>query len=110
MSSLNISLVFYFLFGMMSSKTKLCTCQKFCQAPPEGKAIPLRTWYRHAGQRALEEGMDLGVREAQQRRHLRNMKKVCISCIVFYLIQTFSSLSGQTSADTARAKDPFRIR
>ena len=62
---------------LMSSKTKLCTCQKFCQAPPEGKATPLRTWYRHAAQRALEEGMDLGVREAQQRHHPRNMNKVC---------------------------------
>jgi hypothetical protein len=65
---------------MMSSKTKLCTCQNFCQAPPEGKAIPIRTWYRHAAQRALEEGMDLGVREAQQRRRPRNvMNKVRIS-------------------------------
>jgi hypothetical protein len=55
---------------------------KFCQAPPEGKATPLRTWYRHAAQRVLEEGMDLGVREAQQRHHPRKMNKVCTSNIV----------------------------
>jgi hypothetical protein len=34
----------------MSMKTALCTCQKFCQALPEGKAILVRTWYNHAAQ------------------------------------------------------------
>ena len=68
----------------MSSKTKLCTCQKFCQAPPEGKATPLRTWYRHAAQRALEEEMDQGVREAQQRHHptQRNKNRVRTSNVI----------------------------
>ena len=63
------SLLLLYLVILMSSnlKTRLCTCQKFCQAPPEGKAVPLRTWYRHAAQCVLEEEMDLGVREAQQR-------------------------------------------
>ena len=32
------------------STTRICTCQKFCQAPPKGRAIPLRTWYYHAAQ------------------------------------------------------------
>ena len=42
---------------VMPAKTALCTCQRFCQAPPEGKAIPIRTWYNHASQRNLEEQM-----------------------------------------------------
>jgi hypothetical protein len=80
----------------MSSKTKLCTCQKFCQAPPEGKAIPIRTWYRHAAQRELEGGMDLGVRETQQRRHPRNlMNKVRISNLF-----NFSALLAVKQAPT----------
>ena len=41
----------------MSAKMALCTCQKFCQAPPEGKAIPIWTWYNHAVQWNLEEQM-----------------------------------------------------
>ena len=44
-------------FDTMPTKTALCTCQKYCQAPPEGKAIPIRTWYSHAAQRRLEEEM-----------------------------------------------------
>ncbi|KAF8237087.1 hypothetical protein L208DRAFT_1389908 [Tricholoma matsutake] len=46
----------------------LCTCQKFCQAPPEGKAIPVRTWYNHAAQRTLEDQMTQEQRDAQKSR------------------------------------------
>jgi hypothetical protein len=50
------------------AKTRLCTCQKFCQAPPEGRAIPIRTWNSHAAQRALEEDMTQEQRDAQKSR------------------------------------------
>ena len=50
----------------MALKTRLCICQKFCQAPPGGKVIPERTWYNHAAQRALEAEMTLEERETQQ--------------------------------------------
>ena len=40
-----------------TQKIVLCTCQRYCQAPPEGKAVPLQTWQRHAPQRAMEEKM-----------------------------------------------------
>lgn len=52
----------------MPANTKLCTCQKFCQAPPEGKAIPTRSWHRHAAQRILEEQMTQEQRDTQQSR------------------------------------------
>ncbi|KAF8240876.1 hypothetical protein L208DRAFT_1383854, partial [Tricholoma matsutake] len=52
----------------MSTKTALCTCQKYCQALPEGKAIPIRTWYNHAAQRNLEEQMTREERDAQKSR------------------------------------------
>jgi len=52
----------------MAPKTRLCTCQRFCQAAPGGKAIPERTWFSHAAQRALEEEMTLEQRETQQYR------------------------------------------
>ncbi|KAG7098202.1 hypothetical protein E1B28_000170 [Marasmius oreades] len=38
---------------MPSNETRTCYCQKYCQAPPEGRNIPLSSWYRH--QRALKE-------------------------------------------------------
>jgi len=47
--------------------------------------------------------MDLGLREAQQRRH---PTKVRTSNVVFDLI--FTSLSGQTGIDTAKANNPFK--
>ena len=50
----------------MSTKTALCTCQKYCQAPPEGKAIPICTWYSHAAQHNLEEHMTKEQRDAQK--------------------------------------------
>jgi hypothetical protein len=73
-------------------KTRICTCQKFCQAPPEGKVIPLRTWYNHAAQCALEEGMDLSVREAQKRRHptQRASNKVSASALKSCMCFNFS--------------------
>lgn len=52
----------------MSTKTALCTCQRFCQAPPEGKAVPIRTWYNHAAQRAAEEQMTQEQRDTQKSR------------------------------------------
>lgn len=52
----------------MSTKTALCTCQKFCQAPPGGKAIPIRTWYSHAAQRHLEEQMTQEQLDTQKSR------------------------------------------
>ncbi|KAF8240389.1 hypothetical protein L208DRAFT_748178 [Tricholoma matsutake] len=52
----------------MSMKTALCTCQKSCQAPPEGKAIPVRTWYNHAAQCTLEDQMTQEQRDAQKSR------------------------------------------
>ena len=58
----------------MSVKTALCTCQKFCQAPPEGKAIPIRTWYNHAAQRDLEEQMTQEQRDTQKSR-IRKAKR-----------------------------------
>jgi len=79
LSKINILLVSLNLLAIMSSKTKLCTCQKFCQAPPEGRAIPLRTWYHHATQRAEEAGMHLNEHEAQQKRRPRNANKVSTS-------------------------------
>lgn len=47
------------------AKTRLCHCQKFCQAPPEGRAISIRTWYNHAAQRAMEADMSPEQRDAQ---------------------------------------------
>src|ERR1700722_4595953 len=61
----------------MTLKARLCTCQKFCQAPPEGKAIPERTWYNHAAQCTLEAEMTLEECEAQQfqrRKRPRNWR------------------------------------
>lgn len=43
----------------MPTKFSLCTCQRYCQAPPGGKLVALRTWQQHAAQRELEEGMSL---------------------------------------------------
>jgi hypothetical protein len=58
----------------MPARTALCTCQKFCQAPPEGKAIPIRTWYSHAAQRDLEEHMTQEQRDTQMSR-IRKAKR-----------------------------------
>jgi hypothetical protein len=58
----------------MLAKTALCTCQKFCQAPPEGKAIPIRTWYSHAAQRCLEEQMTQEQCDTQKSR-IRRAKR-----------------------------------
>ena len=44
--------------------------------------------------------MDLGVREAQQRRHPRNMNRVRTPNIVFKII--LISFSSQASVDIAR--------
>lgn len=52
----------------MSTKTALCTCQRFCQAPPEGKAVPIRTWYNHAAQCAVEEQMTQEQCDTQKSR------------------------------------------
>jgi hypothetical protein len=52
----------------MSTKTALCTCQKFCQAPPGGKAIPIRTWYSHAAQHNLVEQMTREQVDTQKSR------------------------------------------
>jgi hypothetical protein len=51
-----------------SAKMALYTCQKFCQAQPEGKAILIRTWYSHANQRNLEEQMTQVQRDTQKSR------------------------------------------
>ena len=58
----------------MSMKTGLCTCQKYCQAPPGGKVIPIWSWYRHAAQRDLEEQMTQEQRDAQKSR-IRKAKR-----------------------------------
>jgi hypothetical protein len=44
----NIHLVSSLQSVWMSSKTMLCMCQRYCQAPLKGKVIPLWTWYCHA--------------------------------------------------------------
>jgi hypothetical protein len=92
----------------MGTRSKLCTFQRFCQASSEGKAILLQTWYCHAAQRALKEEMDLGVHEAQQRRHPRNMNKV--RALNFVYDPIFTCLSGQTSTGTARANECHPIQ
>ena len=67
----------------MLTKTALCTCQKYCQALPEGKAIPIRTWYNHMAQRNLEEQMTKEQRDAQKSRirkgkHRRLQVRNCV--------------------------------
>ena len=58
----------------MPKRTALCDCQRFCQAPPEGKVIPIRTWYDHAAQRDLEKKMTQDERDAQKYR-IRKTKR-----------------------------------
>ena len=74
----------------MATKTGLCTCQKFCQAPPEGKAVPIRTWYNHAAQRRLEEQMTQEQRDAQKSR-IRKAKRPRLqvqNLLVFWRVLT----------------------
>jgi len=56
-------------------KTKLCSCQRYCHAPPQGKPIPQRTWYKHAAQRALEAEMTIQERESQQVQRKRRRRR-----------------------------------
>jgi hypothetical protein len=56
---------------MMPANTALCTCQKYCQAPLKEKAIPIRSWYRHAAQWHLEEEMTEEECDAQTSRTRR---------------------------------------
>lgn len=60
----------------MGSGTRICTCQKYCQAPPEGRAIPTRTWYDHAAQHELEAGMGLEERATQQSQVRKRQRQV----------------------------------
>jgi len=59
---------------MSMKKTRLCTCQRFCQAPPEGRVILIQTWYDHGAQRDLEKKMTQDERDAQKYR-IRKTKR-----------------------------------
>lgn len=92
----------------MSSKTRLCTCRKFCQAPPGGKLIALRTWYSHAAQHLLEEGITLSEREAQERLHPRRRNKVGSPSPIFD--QSSGFLSIRASVNTTEINIPLETR
>ncbi|KAK7026732.1 hypothetical protein VNI00_015505 [Paramarasmius palmivorus] len=51
-----------------NNSEKRCTCQKYCQAPPEGKAVSASTYYDHRKQPELEANMALEDLERLQSR------------------------------------------
>lgn len=83
----------------MPSNTKICTCQKFCQAPPEGKAIPIRSWHRHAAQRILEEQMTQEERDSQQSRIKKAKRPRGVAVDNDTMIPTHLELDNPTESD-----------
>jgi hypothetical protein len=88
----------------MPTETRFCTCQKFCQAPPEGKEVSRRTWYNHAPQRRLEEDMTEIQRDSQRR--ITKRRRVQVRNIVS-LSLLIESKSPQSEYNEPQAVENF---
>jgi hypothetical protein len=69
----NIGLVFSRILGCHELANENLFVPKVLPGPPgppKGKTILLRTWYKHAAQRQLEEQMSPSERNAQQKLHI----------------------------------------